>query len=167
MTTYEELYDKRKAIDYLVQRLTSQLDEVRSSYNSSNRDSADAPGAMQSQHDTSGKEAAWLSAGYAKQIKGLETKLSALQNLEIPEVPSDIIETGSVINVTDVKTFDDYVYVVLPGGAGNIFTYKNAEMHMISPDSPISKALYGGKQGETVEIKLPTETKKCLINMIT
>ena len=77
-----------------------------------------------------------------------------LQNAQIiPEVPDDVVTFNSVVTVTEI--FDgeedgDTVYVVVT----SIRADSNAKPPRVSIESPIGKALYGKKIGETCHIRL-------------
>ena len=152
-------FDKKQILEYVISRVKEDLKGATEGYTRTTQESRDAPGAMQSQHDTSGKELAWLAQGIGARIQDLRAKLMGLEGFILPE-ETNHVEVGSVISLVDLNTYDDVNYAIFPGSIGESFDYHGNQITLISPGSPISRALLDRRRGESVRVRLPDGEKE-------
>lgn len=82
-------------------------------------------------------------------ISELKTVLSGAAVLGDEDIPTDHVGLGSLVTVTDAdKGFSFDVRIVASVEA-------NADLDLISEESPMGQALTGAKPGETVEFEAP------------
>jgi len=164
--SYESIFNKERIRAYVIGIVNEELENLVRGYKRTVNEANDAPGAMQSRHDTSGKEASWLAQGIGRRVEELRSRLTALEGLVLDNVTDNVV-LGSVVNLVDMDTYEDVNYVILPAGGGEIMEYAGNEFTIISPDSPISASLLHKKVGEQVKIKLLIGQKKYLVSNIT
>ena len=82
-------------------------------------------------------------------IQKLETTLSKAKMIEAKDLPNDKIYILSRVKLKDLKTNDQFEYLLVSPEESNY------EDHKISVASPIGKALLGKKKGDLVDIKVP------------
>ena len=82
-------------------------------------------------------------------IAKLETTLSRAKLIGAKDLPNDKVYILSKVKVKDLKTKDEFEYLLVSPEEANY------EANKISVTSPIGKALLGKTKGETVDIRVP------------
>ncbi len=82
-------------------------------------------------------------------IGKLETTLSRAKIIEAKDLPNDKIYILSKVKIRDLKTKDEFEYLLVSPEEANF------EDSKISVTSPIGKALLGKVKGEELDIKVP------------
>ncbi len=82
-------------------------------------------------------------------ISKLELTLSRAKIIEAKDLPNDKVYILSRVRLKDLKTQDEFEYLLVSPEESNF------EDNKISVTSPIGKALLGKTKGEKVEIKVP------------
>jgi len=97
------------------------------------------------EYDDAKNEQAMLES----RIAALEDKLRAASVVERSELSTDIVRVGSLVHVKDEKTGKSVKYTIVGSAEAN-----PAE-HKLSNESPVGKALIGGKRNQLVSVKVP------------
>ncbi len=84
-----------------------------------------------------------------KRISEYEDKLSRIQLFDESKLPKDQVVVGAHVLLKDLKTQDEFTYIMVTHDEANFDEGK------ISISSPIAKGLLGKKVGEFAEIKIP------------
>jgi transcription elongation factor GreA len=87
-------------------------------------------------------------------IAKLEATLARAKIIEAKDLPNDKVYILSRVKLKDLKTNDQYEYLLVSPEEANY------EANKISVTSPIGKALLGKTKGETVDIKVPAGVLK-------
>lgn len=87
-------------------------------------------------------------------INKLEITLSRAKIIEAKDLPNDKIYILSRVKLRDLKTKDEFEYLLVSPEESDF------EENKISVTSPIGKALLGKTKGETLEIKVPVGVLK-------
>lgn len=103
--------------------------------------------------DTRALEASYLAAGQAERVRELETALKMLLDLELRELGATTpICASAVITLQDeegVRT----VFFLSPHGGGAKLDVDGAVVQVVTPQSPLGKALLGRTRGDTIELR--------------
>jgi transcription elongation factor GreA len=94
-------------------------------------------------------------------ISKLEITLSRAKIIEARDLPNDKIYILSRVKLKDLKTNEEFEYLLVSPEESNF------EANKISVTSPIGKSLLGKVKGETVDIKVPAGALKYKILDIT
>ncbi len=94
-------------------------------------------------------------------ISKLELTLSRAKIIDARDLPNDKIYILSRVKLVDLKTNEEFEYLLVSPEESNF------EANKISVTSPIGKSLLGKTKGETVEIKVPVGLLKYKILDIT
>lgn len=87
-------------------------------------------------------------------IAKLETTLSRAKLIAAEDLPNDKVYILSKVKLKDLKTKDEFEYLLVSNEEANY------EENKISVSSPIGKALLGKTKGETVDITVPAGSLK-------
>ena len=94
-----------------------------------------------SQRDTTGLEASYLASGYAAQCNALAKQIEELKGLEIEDFTGQEIDIGALVDVEMDGETD--CYLLLHCGGGSDITVDGKRITVITPESPVGKALMG------------------------
>jgi len=103
--------------------------------------------AENSEYDDAKNEQAMLET----RIAGLEEKLRAATVVDASEITTDVVQIGSVVNLKDEKTGNSLKYVIV----GSTEADPKADPPRLSNESPVGRALLGGKRNEIVSVQVP------------
>lgn len=161
--------DKRTLIDQLLKQLRH-ADAVTQQAAADSRDAA-ANLATESEKKEDGRAAiefGSLATGQAHRSRQLQAAVSALMQLKDDEVPRYSRRTpvglGALVDVA-VEDEDgeggERTFFVLPAGAGSELTGPGGDgyLSVITPVSPVGRALMGKRVGETVEVQIQGEAR--------
>ena len=98
-----------------------------------------------SEYDDAKNEQAMLEA----KIAGLEEKLRSAQVIDASELGTDEVRVGSTVHVKDEKTGKSTKYAIVGSAEANPAENK------LSNESPVGKALIGGKRNAVVSVQVP------------
>jgi transcription elongation factor GreA len=85
-----------------------------------------------------------------KQIRDLQERMAACEVIDLADRPaSEKVVFGSIVTIEDVETGERKVFTIL--GPDEVDISKG----VISPTSPMGKALIGKEEGDGVEVKTP------------
>lgn len=103
--------------------------------------------------DTRALEASYLAAGQAERVRELESALKLLSALELRDIgKSTPICASAVVTLED----DDgarTLFFMSPHGGGLKLELEGAVVQVVTPQSPLGKALLGRTHGDTIELR--------------
>jgi transcription elongation GreA/GreB family factor len=103
--------------------------------------------------DTRALEASYLAAGQAERVRELETAQKILTNLELKDIGKTTpICASAVITLEDdegVRT----MFFMSPHGGGLKLDLEGTSVQVVTPQSPLGKALLGRTHGDTIELR--------------
>ncbi|MFP2963663.1 GreA/GreB family elongation factor [Myxococcus sp. 1LA] len=109
-----------------------------------------------------------LATGQAQRARRVQEELQALTKFgqaEFPRFPRQgPVGLGAIVDVSteDEEGFAERTFFVLPAGAGTELTGPGGDgfLSVITPASPVGRALMGRKAGDTVEVTLAGEVRE-------
>ncbi len=141
----------KKDITSLEEKIKSQMEEYKA-----------APDARQSWSDTSRSQIEGIVTGLNQQLnkrkKTLET-LSGFQNTPA----KDTVSLWSFVKI--IETEEKTWFLIAPEG-GKEIQINNHTIYLLSPISPVGKALINHKAGEIIEVKTPGGIRKLKIEEV-
>ncbi|MCP3166078.1 GreA/GreB family elongation factor [Myxococcus sp. CA051A] len=109
-----------------------------------------------------------LATGQANRARRVQEELKALSNFgqgPVPRFPRQgPVGLGALVDVSteDEEGFAERTFFVLPVGAGTELTGPGGDgfLSVITPASPVGRALMGRKAGDTIEVTLAGEVRE-------
>ena len=131
---------KEAVLEQIMMALEDELNRLQraNEHSTAGANSAPSPG---SQRDTTGLEASYLASGYAAQCNLLTKQIEELKTLEVEDFTGQEIDIGALV---DVEMEDEQdCYLLLHCGGGRAVKADGKKITVITPDSPVGKALMG------------------------
>ena len=105
--------------------------------------------------DTRALEQSYLARGQAARVLTLEADVAILQRLVVRKFTSgDKITLGALVRVEDDEA--ERLYLLAPAGAGEELEDGPRTIKVVTPRSPLGKALQGAELEDDIQVKSPT-----------
>lgn len=112
--------------------------------------------------DTRALEQSYLARGQAQRVVELQDALNLLKALELRAFTAEsAIALGALVALDDGG--DVVRYFIAPAGGGVRVTAFDAEVRVVTPQSPIARALLGKREGDDLELRTPQGVRECSI----
>ena len=109
--------------------------------------------------DTRGLEQSYLARGVAQRVLDLENAVAELTAMKLRVfADGDPVAISAVVTVDEGET--QTRYFVAPAGGGSVI---GDDIHVITPQAPIGKALVGRRVDEELELKIAGKTRELTI----
>ena len=143
---YKTILDKIKA------DLKIAVDAVRMAYESA----TDSENIAECKYDTKGLEASYLVQGQARRVEELETSLAAFQSMK-PR-PVDKVMLNALLTLEDENGTREFMYIS-PSAGGLKINFEGEEIIIMTPASPLGRALLAKTAGEQVDVTIGRREK--------
>jgi len=112
--------------------------------------------------DTRALEQSYLARGQAQRVVELQDALNLLKALELRSfTAASAIALGALVALDEDG--DVVHYFIAPAGGGVRVTVAGAEVRVVTPQSPIARALLGKHEGDDLELRTPQGVRECSI----
>ena len=98
-----------------------------------------------SEYDDAKNEQAMLETRIAQ----VEEKLRSAAVIDASEISTDVVQVGSIVHVKDEKTGKSAKYTIVGSAEANPADAK------LSNESPVGRALLGGKRNDVISVQVP------------
>jgi transcription elongation GreA/GreB family factor len=118
----------------------------------------------ENQYDTHSLEAGYLAEGQARQAAEIEENIAIVASLPLPEFPAGSpVALGAVCDVADESGRIDS-YFLCPRAGGLELAVTPRPVLVVTPQSPLGRALLGKRIGDAVQVpgRRPTSPARIL-----
>lgn len=146
---------KRAIIDAVIEKLEMELGRQSLANAQSNAATSFSAANAGKQRDTTGFESAFLAHGYAMHCMDISHRLDQLRTMPVEDFTGQEIDIGALVDVEmdgDVDT-----YLLLNCGGGTEVEVGGSTVAVITPESPLGKALMGNVEAGCVGLPSGTE----------
>lgn len=145
--------DKGKLLAALVVQLEAKLNELRAGYGAARDAVLSTPHVMKSKREVFGQESAYLANALSLNIQEREHELKLLRGVTLTHNP-ERVALGCLIGVGSADDAAGALYLLLPVCGGMEIPLPSGGIaRVITPATPIAKALLGKELGD--EVRLP------------
>lgn len=108
----------------------------------------------ENKYDTLGLEASYLAHGQSKRVAQCEADLIVFKKLKTVDfTPNMPVATGAFVKVEDDSGTEQFVFLS-PVAGGLKVSFENTEITLVTPSSPLGKALIRCVEGDHIEVQL-------------
>jgi len=147
--------DKRIILDTLIDQAEAKIEELKAGYGAARDAVLSAPHVMKGKREVFGQESAYLANALALNIQERERELRTLRGMRLPERP-ERVALGCLVGVGAADGTLVGLYLMLPVCGGMEIPTADGDtlVRVVTPGTPVAKALLGKTIGE--DVTLPT-----------
>jgi hypothetical protein len=144
---------KRALLDGLVAQVESEIATMRKAAYDAAEAATHAEAKPENDKDTRALEASYLAAGQAERVRELELALKLLVGLELRDIGKTTPICASAVITLEDDDGARTMFFMSPHGGGQKLDLDGAPVQVVTPQSPLGKALLGRTHGETIELR--------------
>jgi transcription elongation GreA/GreB family factor len=154
--------DKREILKLLRERVNADLAVMNAAQRTVVEGATHEENKPENDKDTRALEQSYLARGQAQRVVELQGELNQLKALEPRTFTAETaIALGALVAIDDGK--ESVHYFIAPGGGGLRVTVEGVEVRVVTPQSPIARALLGKREGDDLELRTPQGVTECSI----
>lgn len=154
--------DKKKLLQTLVTKLQVDFETLKRAALATYEDATHEETKPENKYDTRALEASYLAGAQAQRVSETSELLLFCQNLRIRA--QDKIAIGAYIETTCGEKDNCFFY--LPQGGGISFVVDEKQVQVMTPASPLGKAIQGLSEGSAAEVEMGGVKKLYEINLV-
>lgn len=144
--------EKAAVRDALVARLRAECDKVRASADETRKGATHEESRAENDKDTRGLEASYLARGQAMRVEELEEAIIRVRVMELPDYTDRPIGLGALVEA--LVDDDERTFFLAPAGGGEKLTVDGQTVHVLTPASPVGRALVGKRADDELELRI-------------
>lgn len=153
---------KSKLLDLISERLKADLkvaiDAAVATYEAATHEESKP----ENEYDTRALEASYLAGAQAKRVGELEELISICNQLSRDDLPKGSpVQAGALVEL-DLEGQAKTVFV-LPKGGGMTFKVDERSVQIVTPVSPLGRAIVRLKEGEVTQVEVGGSARECEI----
>ena len=154
---------KKRVIAALVAQVKSDLQGATATQQATHAGATHEESRAENDKDTRGIEASYLARGLAKRVSELSATARAVASLAVrPFEEGEAASVGAVVRVED-EDGEEVSYLLSPSGGGRSVDVDGATIKVVTPQSPLGRALLGRTAGDDVEVRTPRGVRECTV----
>jgi len=154
--------DKAALRTELVAQLTAQLATAQAAHAAAIEGATHAEAKPENDKDTRGLEQSYLARGQAQRVAELEAAVADTTKLKLRTFGErDPVAITAVVSVDEDGA--EHRFFLVPHGGGNLLA---GDIQVVTPTSPLGRALLGKKVDDELEVVLPGKTRSFAISAI-
>ena len=157
--------DKRRIIAALRAQITEEAQVVARAAASARDAATHEEAKPENDKDTRALEASYLAGAQLARVRELEKLSTALEFLELRDHRGLGVAVSALV-LAEVNGVTQR-YFLVPFGGGTKVTVDGAEVQIVSPESPIGRALVGREAGDSIELRVPQGKREIEIVEVT
>ena len=154
--------DKSSLLSAIVGEITSALNNSLAAAEEARATATNKENAAENRYDTLGLEAAYLAHGQSERVLQLEKDLAEYVFLRDRLLDHAIVEVGSLLRLEKDAGESRFLFIG-PASGGLVVSIDGVVVTVITPDSPLGKALLGAGIDDDVSIVVADGSAKARI----
>lgn len=148
-----QLPDKQAALDAVLARMREALAHMAEAAEATRAEATHEEAKPENDKDTRALEQSYLARGHAMRTEELVEQIQVLRFLPLPDFgPDDAIEAGALVGLeSDEGT---RCLFLLPHGGGTEARVGGTQVLVVTPASPMGRAIHGRSIGDTIEVRV-------------
>lgn len=143
------MLNKTEILKTCMMNFQKQVEELEKAAKSSASLATDAEHRAKSKYETFSLETSYLARGQAKRVVEMRETLSLLNSMELKTFRRDAeIQLGALVKVRDASGTEN-LYFIVPSGGGEEILIEGQDVLLVTPHSPVARALLKKRTGQT------------------
>lgn len=144
--------NKEKLIKQIIEHLEKELSNCEQAARNAHLAATDDQSVAETQYDTLAIESAYLAEGQSRRIVEYQKSIKAFQCLNITK-NSNVAGLGNLVQLSEDEVAQHWFFIA-PAAAGFRTVIAEQKITVITPQSPMGKAMLGKQQFDDINIKL-------------
>lgn len=143
---------KQGMVTALLERLETELATMRRAAKDAREAATHEEAKPENDKDTRALEASYLAGAQAARVRELEGAIKAISGMPILALEGKAIQASAIVVLEDddeAKT----TFFVAPFGGGTTIAAGGTSAQVVTPQSPLGRALLGRMEGEVIELR--------------
>lgn len=150
---------KRALVDELIARTRAAAETARAAHAAAVEGTTHADARAENDKDTRGLEQSYLARGQAARVEELEAELAELETMAVRAFTArDAVAVGALVAVEEDDERRELL--VAPCGGGTLLA---GGVQVVTPRSPLGRALLGRRVDDDVEVHLPGKLRELVV----
>ena len=151
--------DKRALIEKVIAQLGGELELLAKAARAAHSEATHESSKAENKYDTRGLEASYLARGQSRQAAEAAQAIEEFRKLPLKDfTAADEIDVGALVELNGKR--ERNFYFIAPRAGGTEVTLDDAEVLVITPQSPLGQQLVGRKQGEKIKVDIAGSTNE-------
>lgn len=144
--------DKDLFLQAIIDRLSLDLEIIFTAARTAHEASTHEENAPDNKYDTLALEASYVAQGQANRAAQLRNSIEVYRQLKVAALPEDIIGLTSLVTL-EAEDGATRLLFIGPAEGGLKIEQAGVTLVVITPGSPMGRALLGKRSGDTIEIE--------------
>ena len=149
--------NKVDLVQIIIQQLEDKLQVAHPSTQRAIDAATDEETVPEHKYDTLALEASYLAHGQAMRVQESEEELRQYRTLVLRDFVDARIAVGAYVELVDENDVEK-AFFIGPCSGGLTVEWQGKEVFVLTPKSPLGRALVGKEEGEEVEMKIGDKT---------
>lgn len=151
--------NKRELIKYLIEELEKDLVFLRESAKATLEAATHEESRPENEYDTRGLEASYLARAQTGRVNDVEDLIKLYKFVQLKDFSEDDPISSSALVGVELNGKKSFVFL-LPKGSAQIVNFKGQAIQVITPTSPLGRALVGARAGQDVFVEVGGQTRE-------
>jgi len=141
---------KSELLELIRTELRTRMERLAKAAMAAHAAATDPGSKAESKYDTRSLEESYLATGQARQVKELAETLQVFESLRPADFSEgDEIGSGALVEVE--RDAERLFFLLVPASGGLEVFHQGKEITLLSPESPLYRALLGKRPGDTLD----------------
>ncbi|MFN1651771.1 GreA/GreB family elongation factor [Vibrio rotiferianus] len=149
--------NKVDLVQIIIQQLEDKLQVAHASTQRAIDAATDEETVPEHKYDTLALEASYLAHGQAMRVQESEEELRKYRTLVLRDFSDARISVGAYVELVD-ENDTEKAFFIGPCSGGLTVEWQGKEVFVLTPKSPLGRALVGKEEGEDIDVKIGDKT---------
>lgn len=149
--------NKVDLVQIIIQQLEDKLQVAHASTQRAIDAATDEETVPEHKYDTLALEASYLAHGQAMRVQESEEELRQYRTLVLRDFSDARIAVGAYVELVDENDVEK-AFFIGPCSGGLTVEWQGKEVFVLTPKSPLGRALVGKEEGEDIDVKVGDKT---------
>ncbi|MFN1618862.1 GreA/GreB family elongation factor [Vibrio rotiferianus] len=149
--------NKVDLVQIIIQQLEDKLQVAHASTQRAIDAATDEETVPEHKYDTLALEASYLAHGQAMRVQESEEELRQYRTLVLRDFSDARIAVGAYVELVDENDVEK-AFFIGPCSGGLTVEWQGKEVFVLTPKSPLGRALVGKEEGEDIDVKIGDKT---------